>query len=149
MKIITVLFQISFQFKVGITSSGGLPPHLNLWWHRPLDPYSITRTQCVKTLRPRQNGHYFPDDIFECIFLKQNVWIPIKISLKFVHKSPINSISALVQITAWRRPGDKPLFEPMLARLPTHTCICVTRLNGLSNFHHRCFHFSCDIPHES
>ena len=25
----------------------------------------------------------------------------------------------------WRRPGDKPLFEPMMASLPTH--ICVTR----------------------
>ena len=26
---------------------------------------------------------------------------------------------------AWRRPGDKPLFEPMMVSLPTH--ICVTR----------------------
>ena len=26
---------------------------------------------------------------------------------------------------AWRRPGDKPLFEPMMDSLPTH--ICVTR----------------------
>ena len=26
---------------------------------------------------------------------------------------------------AWRRPGDKPLSEPMMVRLPTH--ICVTR----------------------
>ena len=36
------------------------------------------------TLRPRQNGRHFPDDIFKCIFLKQNIWISIKISLKFV-----------------------------------------------------------------
>ena len=28
-------------------------------------------------------------------------------------------------ITAWRRPGDKPLSEPMMIRLPTH--IYVTR----------------------
>ena len=77
------------------------------------------------TLRPRQNGRYLPDDIFECIFLKENVWIPIKISLKFVPKSPINNIPALAQIMAWGRPGDKPLSEPMLVRLPTH--ICVTR----------------------
>ena len=54
-----------------------------------------------------------------------NAWIPIKISLKFVPKSPINNIPALVQIMAWRRLGDKPLSEPMLVRLPTH--ICVTR----------------------
>ena len=32
---------------------------------------------------------------------------------------------ALVQIMAWRRPGDKPLSEPMMVSLPTH--ICVTR----------------------
>ena len=31
----------------------------------------------------------------------------------------------LFQIMAWRRPGDKPLSEPMMVRLPTH--ICVTR----------------------
>ena len=46
-------------------------------------------------------------------------------SLKFVHKGSINNIPALVQIMAGRRPGDKPLSEPMVARLPTH--ICVTR----------------------
>ena len=49
----------------------------------------------------------------------------MKISLKFVHKGQINNIPALVQIMAWRRPGDKPLFESMMVRLPTH--ICVTR----------------------
>ena len=81
--------------------------------------------KAINTLRPRQNGRYLPDDIFECIFLKENAWIPIKISLKFVPKSPINNIPALVQIMAWRRPGHKPLSEPMLVRLPTH--ICVTR----------------------
>ena len=50
----------------------------------------------VNTLRPRQNGCHFADAIFKCIFLKENVWIPIKISLKFVPKSPINNIPALV-----------------------------------------------------
>ena len=25
------------------------------------------------TLRPRQNGHHFPDDILKCIFLNENV----------------------------------------------------------------------------
>ena len=37
----------------------------------------------VNTLRPRQNGRHFADDIFKYIFLNENVWIPIKISLKF------------------------------------------------------------------
>ena len=50
------------------------------------------------TLRLRQNGRHFPDDIFKRIFLNENVWIPIKISLKFVPKGPIKNIPALVQI---------------------------------------------------
>ena len=36
-----------------------------------------------------------------------------------------NNIPALVQIMAWRRPGDKPLSETMMVSLLTH--ICVTR----------------------
>ena len=86
----------------------------------------------INTLRPRQNGHYFPDDIFECIFLKENVSILIKISLKFVPKSPINNIPALVQIMAWRRPGEKSLSEPMLVRLLTHICVTRPRWVNLS-----------------
>ena len=77
------------------------------------------------TLRPRQNGHHFPDDSFKRIFLNENVGITINISLKFVPKGPINNILALVQIMAWRRLGDKPLSEPMVLNLLTH--ICVTR----------------------
>ena len=79
----------------------------------------------INTLRPGQNWRHFADDIFKCIFLNENVWIPIKISLKFVPKGPINNIPALVQIMAWHQPGGKPLSEPMMGRLPTH--ICVTR----------------------
>ena len=75
------------------------------------------------TLRPRQDGLHFPDDIFKWIFLNENVWILINISLKFVPRGPINNIPALVQVMAWRRPGDKPLSEPMMARLPTHICV--------------------------
>ena len=33
--------------------------------------------------------------------------------LEFVVKGPFNNISAMIQIMAWRRPGDKPLSEPM------------------------------------
>ena len=76
-------------------------------------------------LRPRQDGRHFQDDICICIFLNGNEWHSIKISLKFVPKVPISNIPALVQIMAWRRPGDKPLSEPMMVFSPTH--ICVTR----------------------
>ena len=56
---------------------------------------------CIpNTLRPRQNGHYFPDNFLKWIFLNGNVWILIKILLMFVPRGPINNIPALVQI-AW------------------------------------------------
>ena len=54
--------------------------------------------------------HCFPNDIFKCIFLNGNVWISIKISMKFVRHGPINNIPALVQIMAWRHPADKPIW---------------------------------------
>ena len=75
---------------------------------------------------PRQNGRHCADDIF----LNENIWIPIKISLKFIPKGAINNIPALVQMMASCRPGDKPLSEPMLVSLPMH--ICIIRLNELS-----------------
>ena len=50
----------------------------------------------INTLRPRQNGRHFADDTLKCIFLNENVWIPIEISLKFVPKGPIDNIPALV-----------------------------------------------------
>ena len=74
------------------------------------------------TLRPRQNSLHFSDDIFKYTFLNEHVWILIKISLKFITKGLINNISALVQIMAWRRPGNKPLSEPIMVSL-LHICI--------------------------
>ena len=90
---------------------------------------------CVgfNTLRPRQNGRHFADDIFKCIFFNENAWISLRISLKFVPEVRINNIPALVQIMAWRRPGDKPLSKPMMVSLLTH--ICVTRPQWVNAIH--------------
>ena len=44
----------------------------------------------------------------------------------------INNTPALVQIMAWHRPGDKPLSETMMVRLPTH--ICDTRCQWVKNW---------------
>ena len=41
------------------------------------------------TLRPRQNGRHFADDICKCIFLNENFLISNIISLKFVSEGPI------------------------------------------------------------
>ena len=87
----------------------------------------------INSLRPRQSRRHFADDIFKCIFSNEYVWIPIKISLKFVPKGPINNIPELVQIMAWRRPGDKPLSETKMISLPAH--ICVTRPQWVSTMH--------------
>ena len=62
---------------------------------------------------------------FPTHFVNENVWILIKISLKFVPKGQINNIVALVQIMALRWPGDKPLSEPIMVMLLMH--IGVTR----------------------
>ena len=51
---------------------------------------------CANTLRPRQDGRHFPDDIFKCIFSNENVWIQIKVSLNSFPKVRINNIPALV-----------------------------------------------------
>ena len=83
--------------------------------HSPLTP----------SLRLRRNRRHVADDIFKYIFLNENVWISIKVPLKFDPKGPNNNIPALVQIMDWRRPGDKPLSEPIMILLLTH--ICVTR----------------------
>ena len=90
-----------------------------------IHPSSHPYAGLVNTLRPRQNGRHFADEILKYIFLDENVWIAIDISLRIVPKGSINNFPSLVQIMAWRRPGDKPLSEPMMVRLPTH--ICVTR----------------------
>ena len=79
----------------------------------------------LNTNKARQNGCRFADDILKCIFLNENARISLKISLKFVPQVRINNIPALVQIMAWRRPGDKPFSEPMMVSLLTH--VCVTR----------------------
>ena len=106
-------------------------------WLKITDWYLIN----VNTLRSRQNGRHFADDTFKLIFVNENVRILIKISLKFVPYGPINNIPELVQIMAWRRPGDKPLSEPMMVSLLTH--ICVTRPQWVNL---RAF-VICQFPH--
>ena len=107
--------------------------HKDAWtmgstWHFGVEdvihPMAVTRV-INNSLRPRLNRRPFADDIFKCIFLNEDEWILPRISLKFVPKVRINNIPALVQIMAWRRPGDKPLSEPTKVNSLTH--ICVTR----------------------
>ena len=92
--------------------------------HCPMIIYTIDSKSIgppiINSLRQRQNGRH---NTFKLIFLNENIRILIKILLKFVPKVPINIIPALVQIMAWRRPGDKPLSEPMMVCLLMHICV--------------------------
>ena len=74
----------------------------------------------------------FPVDIFKCIFFNENVWILLKISLKFIPKVWINNIPALVLIMAWCRPADKPLSEPMMVTKNIYICHSASMSQHLS-----------------
>ena len=110
--------------------------YLNQWWLIDWPIYASLSLNEFNTLRPRQNGRHFADDIFKRIFFNENVWILNKISLKFVPKGPINIIPALFRIMAWRRPGVKPLSEAMLVSLLPH--ICVTRPQWVNQYQSQC-----------
>ena len=102
-------------------------------WHQvqsPGWPVNLTPESLSTQMRARKNGCLFADDIFKCIFLNENIRISNNISLKFVPKDLSNNIPALVFIMAWRRPGDKPLSEPMMVSSLTH--ICVSRLQWIN-----------------
>ena len=115
-----LMWILFFVYEIHLSWNGSYLKRLQCWWIRH---YRMMSVFTINTLRPRQSRLQFADDTFKCIFCNENVWIPIQISLKFVPKGSINNITASVQIMVWRRPGDKPLSEPMLARLPTHISV--------------------------
>ena len=82
----------------------------------------------LNSLRPRQDGRHFPDAIFKWIFLNENVWISITVSLEFIPKGPINNVPSLVQIMAWRQSGDKPLSEPLMVDFFMHMSLYINEL---------------------
>ena len=70
----------------------------------------------INSSPPVQNSRRFADEISECIFMNENVWIWIKISLKVVPMGLIDNKWALVRVMAWRWSGDKPFSETILTR---------------------------------
>ena len=94
--------------------------------------YALVNLGALNTLRPRQNGRHFANNIFQCIFLNVNVWTSNKFSLNFVARCPINNIPGLVQIMVWHR-QDKPLSKPTMFRLLMH--IYVTRPQWVKSSH--------------
>ena len=111
----------SFKWFAYLVNGVSRPLHASLgsWTEQRSQRVANFPTRLI-TLMPK-----FSQTTFSNVFFNGNIWISIKISLKFVPKGPINNISALVQIMAWCRPGNKSLPKPMMASLLTH--ICVTR----------------------
>ena len=54
-----------------------------------------TTVSKFNTLRPRQNARHFADDIFKYIFLNENVWISINISLRSVPNGQVKPYSSV------------------------------------------------------
>ena len=66
------------------------------------------------TLGPEQHGRLFTDNFFKLIFLNEDYYISIHISLKFIPKDLIDNKWSFVYIMAWCRIGNKPLPELMM-----------------------------------
>ena len=92
-------------------------------------------TERVLTHRVLKKWRIFCRRYFEMHFLKENLYISLEMSLKFVLGSQIDNISSLVQVMAWRQFGDKPLPESMMTPCSnTHTYLGGhNELNRLSN----------------
>ena len=69
----------------------------------------------LTTERQEQNGRHFAEDILKCIYVRDKFCILI--SIKFILEGPVDNMSALVPVMAWRRTGDKLLHGPMLTNL--------------------------------
>ena len=130
------------------------------WWPSTVMCYGICRhmvpvPHIYQTMALEMLTHWGRDKMAAILqttlsntfFFNENVLISAKISLKFVPTDPINNIPALVQIMAWRRPGDKPLSEPMMVRLPMHICVTqpqranVLQAKWQQHRNHSLFHF--------
>ena len=144
--IFTNMIQIYNVHLYNLNSTTVIVPIYHFWYgHNCNWSFDVQGQAFIfNTLRPRQNGRHFADDTFKRIFSNDNVRILIKISLKFNPKGPIINIPALVQIMAWRRPGDKPLSEPMLVSLLTHICVTLPQwVNTL-----RLWQNGCQFPND-
>ena len=105
--VVTIFFQFVAWFSIPMalscksgTCAGKSIPQWATLTHLPLD----------------KMADILADDIFKSIFLNEKDKIPVQISLKLVPGGPTDNKPALVQVMVWRRTGDKPLPEPMLAQ---------------------------------
>ena len=105
----------------------------SIYWFIGLNQHCL-HFDCWLAHPPLKLGHWGRDKIdaiSQTIFSNPFSWMKMhEFRLRFhwsffVPTVRIDNIPALFQIMAWRRPGDKPLSEPMMVSILTH--ICVTR----------------------
>ena len=97
-------------------------------WTQDCSIHIIAKLQLMQSLNLSHWGRDKMATILQTMFSNafswnKNVWILLKISLKFAPKGQINNIPSLVQIMAWHWLGNKPLSEPMMISLLTHICV--------------------------
>ena len=80
---------------------------------------------CLKLIKTETKWPQFSGRNFQMHFLEWKCMNFFENFIEFFSNGPINNSPVLVFIMSWRRPGDKPLSEPMMILLLTH--ICVTR----------------------
>ena len=69
-------------------------------------------------LRSKQNGQRFEESISKFKFLNENDNSLIKVSINFVPKGTVGSMSVLVYVLAWHWIGDMPLPETEMSYDP-------------------------------
>ena len=85
-------------------------------WHIRIKFVWCTCARRVLMSAHTKNGTIIGRWVAVLTFLNEICCILIKIPLIFAPNGPIHSIAALLQTTAWRRSGDKPLSDPIMAK---------------------------------
>ena len=68
----------------------------------------------LDSLRPRQNGCHFADDVFKFIILGDKISVWTNISLAFISKISSDDKPALAQVMPRRCASDEPLSESLV-----------------------------------
>ena len=88
-----------------------LCPSYAIWHHKTWSSLVQVVACCLMSRHIEAKAKWIPfcKMTFSNLISWMKICILIKISLKYVHKVPINNTSALVPRMAWHRTGDKPL----------------------------------------
>ena len=91
----------------------------SLWRH--CNGYNYSDASRINTLRPNKIVAISQTTFSTAFSWMKDVWMSIKISLRFVPKVQINNIPALVQIMHWCHPGDWSVLVQAIGWVPSGT----------------------------